>query len=221
MIRGLILDFDGLVLETEGPIFQSWSEFYTDHGASLSHERWSLIIGASEDAIDPFAELEQMIGHKLARERLAPQRRKRELELVEAQEVMPGVLDLLNQADALGLVLGVASSSDRGWVAGHLDRLGLLERFACLRTSDDVAQAKPAPDLYLAALACLGLQPEAALAFEDSANGVAAAKAAGIFTVAVPTEMTRTLDFSAADLKLASLADLDLKALMQLAAHNP
>ena len=215
------MDFDGLVLETEGPIFQSWSEFYTDHGASLSHERWSLIIGASEDAIDPFAELEQMIGHKLARERLAPQRRKRELELVEAQEVMPGVLDLLNQADALGLVLGVASSSDRGWVAGHLDRLGLLERFACLRTSDDVAQAKPAPDLYLAALACLGLQPEAALAFEDSANGVAAAKAAGIFTVAVPTEMTRTLDFSAADLKLASLADLDLKALMQLAAHNP
>lgn len=214
MIRGLIFDFDGLILETEGPIFQSWSEFYAEHGASLSYERWSGIIGAAEDAIDPFAELEQILGKQLERERLAPLRRRRELELIHAQKVMPGVVDLLARARAKKLRIGVASSSDSSWVNGHLGRLGLSGYFDCIRVSDDVKNAKPAPDLFLEALKCLNLQPDEAIAFEDSSNGVQAAKAAGIFTVAVPTEMTRQLDFSKADLVIASLEGLDLDSLM-------
>jgi beta-phosphoglucomutase-like phosphatase (HAD superfamily) len=101
-------------------------------------------------------------------------------------------------------------------VAGNLDRLGILDRFSVLVTRDDVTLTKPAPDLYLLACRELDVLPALAVAFEDSPNGIAAAKAAGLACVAVPGPMTATLDLTAADLVVASLADVswsDLAAL--------
>jgi HAD superfamily hydrolase (TIGR01509 family) len=120
----------------------------------------------------------------------------------------------LDAAHERGLKLGVASSSTREWVAGHLARLGVLERFECLRCRDDVANVKPEPDLYLAVLDCLGVPASEAIAIEDSPNGVAAAKRAGMRCVAVPNSITAGLDLSEADLTLASLAELTLAQLL-------
>jgi len=92
--------------------------------------------------------------------------------------------------------------------------LGLLEYFDCIRSADDVQNVKPHPELYQRALQCLALQPEEAIVFEDSPNGVTAAKAAGIFTVAVPLALTQSLSFDHADLVLKSLADLSLEQLL-------
>ena len=102
--------------------------------------------------------------------------------------------------------MGIASNSSRRWVAGHLERLG-LDGWACVRCREDVARAKPAPDLYLSAVECLEVAPWEALAVEDSGAGVMAAKAAGLACVAVPSALTASHDFSQADLMLGSLAD--------------
>jgi HAD superfamily hydrolase (TIGR01509 family) len=211
MIRGLIFDFDGLILETEGPVYQSWVEFYREFGAELPFEDWSHIIGTSNaEHMDVFVLLEDKIGRKLDRETLAPRRSARELEICLAQPILPGVSQILTKAQGKGLKLGIASSSDRKWVGGHLTRLGLIDYFDVIHTSDDVERTKPDPALYLLALQSLGLEPDEAIVFEDSPNGVTAAKAAGIFAVAVPNPLTRQLNLDHADLELTTLADLTL-----------
>ncbi len=124
--------------------------------------------------------------------------------------------------DQFGLKLGVASSSTREWVRGHLARLGILERFDCLRCRDDVANAKPEPDLYIAVLDCLGVAAAQAVAIEDSPNGVAAAKRAGMRCVAIPNTITARLDLSQADVVLTSLAEVTLAQLLdRLATGTP
>jgi beta-phosphoglucomutase-like phosphatase (HAD superfamily) len=98
-------------------------------------------------------------------------------------------------------------------VTDHLDRLGLLDRFSAISTSEDGVPAKPEPEVYRRALAAIGVDPSDAVAFEDSPNGVAAAKAAGLFCVAVPNRMTMDLDLSEADLVVDSFLEVDLEAL--------
>ena len=92
----------------------------------------------------------------------------------------------------------------------HLERLALRHRFTHVVTAGGALKAKPAPDTYLEACARLGVDPGAALAVEDSPNGIAAAKAAGLTCVTVPNTITQGLDLSAADLRLSSLADRTL-----------
>lgn len=221
MIRGLIFDFDGLILDTEGPIYQSWLELFQDHGAELRFDVWASIIGTSNiEHFDPFQLLEETVGQSLDHETLAPLRYTRELELCHAQPILPGVIGKIERAKKLGLKLGVASSSNRDWVAGHLSRLGLACYFDVVHTSDDVKRTKPDPSLFLLTLASLDLQPGEAIVFEDSPNGVTAAKRAGIFAVAVPNDLTRRLSLEHADLKLHSLAELSLDEIIAKTNHT-
>ncbi|HEY6117851.1 MAG TPA: HAD family hydrolase [Candidatus Dormibacteraeota bacterium] len=213
MIRALVFDFDGLILDTEEPVYRSWLEVYQAHGEVLPFERWVQIVGSSTTGFHPQHHLEERLGRPLPKEVL-DRRIGRRTELVLAQAVLPGVVQQLDAAHERGLKLGVASSSTREWVAGHLARLGVLERFECLRCRDDVANVKPEPDLYLAVLDCLGVPASEAIAIEDSPNGVAAAKRAGMRCVAVPNSITAGLDLSEADLTLASLAELTLAQLL-------
>ena len=215
MIEAIILDFDGLILETEGPVYQSWQELYEAYHCRLEYKDWADIIGLDPAVINPYTGLETQLGHSIDQQKEEPRRSKRELELVCEQTVLPGVVDYLNDARQLGLKIGLASSSNYAWVGGHLTRLGLLDRFDVIRTSDDVKKAKPDPDLFLAALQGLKSAPEQAIAFEDSYNGILAARRAGIFCVAVPTDMTRQLPLELADMRVNSLADLPLKELIQ------
>ncbi len=211
MIRGAIFDFDGLILDTEGPIYQSWAELYHQFKQGLPFETWAAFIGTSElEQFDPFNLLEEKLGHPVDRANLKPRRRKRELDLIATQPILPGVVKLLQQIQTAGLKLGIASSSDREWVGGHLNRLELHHFFEVIHTSDDVSHTKPDPELYLLALKSLGLKPEEAIVFEDSPNGVTAARRAGIFTVAVPNPLTARLPLEHASLRLKSLADLSL-----------
>jgi HAD superfamily hydrolase (TIGR01509 family) len=220
MIRALIFDFDGLILETEGPIYQSWQEVFHELGQELSWDTWGDIIGRSEIAWDPLADLEEVVGKKLDRPYLEEWRHQREMEMILAQPVLPGVLEYLDSARHLDMPLAVASSSPYSWVHGHLTRLGLRDYFCCLRTSDDVQHAKPDPELYLSALECLNIPASEALALEDSPHGITAAKRAGLYCVAVPNDLTRRLDTGHADLRLNSLLDLSLEQLLSRVNHN-
>jgi HAD superfamily hydrolase (TIGR01509 family) len=214
VIRAIVFDFDGLILDTEEPIYRSWLEVYEAHGEALPFERWVQIVGSTTAEFHPQKHLEERLGRPLSQE-VIEQRIGRRTELILAQQVLPGIVQHIDAARSLGLKVGVASSSTRDWVSGHLDRLGILGRFDCVRCRDDVAKAKPAPDLYLAVLDCLGVSQSEALAIEDSPNGVIAAKRAGMRCVAIPNAITATLDLSPADLVLSSLSEITLPDLLQ------
>jgi len=214
MIRALVFDFDGLILDTEEPIYRSWLEVYEAHGEPLPFERWVQTVGSTNTQFHPQHHLEERLGRPLSQAVLEA-RVGRRTEMILAQQLLPGILQHIDDATALGLKLGVASSSTRDWVGGHLERLGILGRFDCVRCRDDVNHAKPAPDLYIAVLDCLGVSPSAALAIEDSPNGVMAAKQAGMLCVAIPNSITATLDLSQADVILRSLSDLPLQELLR------
>jgi len=214
MFRAVIFDFDGLILDTEEPIYRSWLEVYEAHGEDLPFERWVKIVGSTTEVFHPQHHLEERLGRPLSQE-VIERRIGRRTELILAQQLLPGIVQHIDAARSMGLKLGVASSSTRDWVSGHLDRLGILGRFDCVRCRDDVTSAKPAPDLYIAVLECLGVSPSEAVAIEDSPNGVIAAKQAGIRCVAIPNNITASLDLSHADLVLRSLSELTLPELLQ------
>ncbi|HZT66254.1 MAG TPA: HAD family hydrolase [Acidimicrobiales bacterium] len=212
-VNALIFDFDGLILDTESPLFESWREAYATHGVELTLEEWSVTIGAA-DHFDPLEQLARRCDRPLDVEAVQRSRRRRRDELLAGLSPCPGVLEYLLEARSLGLAVAVASSSPRAWVEGHLDRVGLSESFVHLSCFEGIGESKPAPDLYLAALEALGIGPEEAVAFEDSRNGLMAAKAAGLRCVVVPTPMTNHLDFAGADLVLHSLAQMPLGDLL-------
>jgi HAD superfamily hydrolase (TIGR01509 family) len=220
LIRALIFDFDGLILETEEPIFRSWKEVYEAHGVPLPFELWVKTVGSSNQEFPPQLRLEESLGRQLTQDEI-DSRVARRMELVLAEPVRPGVVDLARAAREDGMKVGVASSSSRDWVMGHLARLGIVDLFDCLRCRDDVEHVKPEPDLYLAGLDCLGVTAAEAVAIEDSPNGVMAAKRAGLRCVAVPNRITVGLDLSKADLRLSSLADVTLPLLLEKLGQTP
>jgi putative hydrolase of the HAD superfamily len=141
-------------------------------------------------------------------------------ELNAALEVAPGIVGWLDRAAELGLRLAVASSSPITHVGAMLDHAGLRARFEVLATGEEVAAHKPHPAVYLMALERLGLPAEEAVAFEDTAHGVAAAHAAGLRCVAVPNPHANNARFTVADLLLPSAEDLSLDAVLALLARR-
>lgn len=216
-IKALIFDLDGLIVDTEWPDYESWQQVYRSHGCELAVEAWGQIVGGTGASdFDPFEHLEQLCGQELDREEIWVSRRKQYLETINTQPVLPGIVGMLDEADRMGLKLAVASSSPENWVRGHLARLGIYQRFGVIKTADDVKRTKPDPELYMAALAALPAAANEAIVFEDSPNGVKAAKAAGIFCVAVPNKLTAQLRFEGADLRLDSLAEMRLGEILKL-----
>jgi HAD superfamily hydrolase (TIGR01509 family) len=214
-IKALIFDFDGLILETEGADHQSWEELFEAYGGKLPFSKWATLIGTEEGTFDPARELEEQIGRQLDWARLKPQRYQRWLELIEAQSILPGVMEYLEEGKRMGFKIGVASCSPLAWLDRHLSRLGILGYFDVLRGKEHVRVTKPDPAVYMAALDALQIIGEQAVAFEDSPNGIQAAKAAGLFCIAVPSELTSILPLDGADLCIQSMANIPLEELLQ------
>lgn len=214
MIHAVVFDFDGLILDTEMPEFQAWQEIFQQHHCQLPFETWAACIGTSAEAFDPYAYLASLLGRGIDRQTIRAQWRQRRDALLATQTVLPGVQAYLEDATHLGLQLGVASSSSRAWVTGHLTRLGLLPYFATIQCADDVQATKPNPASYQAVLKAFNVSPTQAIALEDSPNGILAAKRAGLWCVAVPNALTRRLPLDQADVQLASLAHMPLVQLL-------
>jgi HAD superfamily hydrolase (TIGR01509 family) len=207
-VRALIFDFDGLIVDSESPGFQAWSEVFQSHGCALPFDKYSACIGTIE-GFDLHAYLEEQSGRSFDRKSLEKACNARWIELMKNQPVLPGVASCILVAKARGLRLAIASSSTRKWVTRNLDRFGLLEQFDAICTRDFVAAVKPDPALYLLALEQLEVNAAQAIAFEDSPHGILAAKRAGIFCIAIPNQLTRDLPLDRADLRLNSLEEFD------------
>ena len=133
-------------------------------------------------------------------------------ELIDANELLPGVSELMHLFEAEGTKTAIASSSPKSWLDRHLPRLGLDERIPVVISRDDVGaeRTKPHPDLFLLAADRSDVQPERCLVIEDSNHGIVAAKSAGMYAIAVPHRLTVMQDFWLADRIVTSIEELTL-----------
>jgi len=215
-IKALIFDFDGLILDTETPEYQVWQSMYREQGFELPHEEWGKIIGTSLVYFDAAEHLSLLTQGRLDSASLRARHRSETSARNLMQPLLPGVMDYIQDAKRLGLKLAIASSSPHSWVDTYGQRLGILNKFDDVICSEDVAagRTKPYPDLFLLALKRLKVRANEAIVFEDSPNGIEAARSAGIFVVAVPNSVTSLLSTENANLRLRSLADLSLADLL-------
>jgi HAD superfamily hydrolase (TIGR01509 family) len=219
-VKGLIFDFDGLILDTELPVYQSWQEIYRSYGLNLPFEEYAKCIGSTNIIFDPLAHLARQLAFEIDGRILRQRQQERELQLLAGQAILPGVEKILSEAKKRSLPCAIASSSDRHWIEWNLERIGLKPYFSVVITADEVKHVKPHPDLFLEALAGLHRKPEEVIGFEDSPNGIAAAKSAGIWIIGIPNPLTRQLDLSRADRVYNSMADIDLPQLLALAERS-
>jgi putative hydrolase of the HAD superfamily len=216
LIKALIFDFDGLILDTESSIVDGWKEIYAGYGQEFPLQVWIRdVVGTTNATFNPAAHLAALTGQNLDLPALHARVELNHLEVVSKLAPLPGVVNYLAAARRLGLRLAVASSSSHNWVEGHLRRLGLLDNFEVILCREDVRQIKPDPELFLTTLEALKLQADEALVFEDSLNGVLAARRAGMRVVAVPNLITTQTTIEDASLVLASLAELPLEDLLK------
>jgi HAD superfamily hydrolase (TIGR01509 family) len=207
-IRALLFDFDGLILDTETASRAGWQWLYREHGHELPQDKWATIVGTT-GVWSPMDHLEELVGEPLERDALNERRYAHEISLIEAEELRPGIADYIDAASRLGLKRAIVSSASRRWIDMHLARLERAVGWDAIITADrDNARAKPNPTMYLEALDVLDVSANEAVVFEDSPNGVKAARAAGIFVVAIPNNVTRDFGLDDADLVVDSLADL-------------
>jgi HAD superfamily hydrolase (TIGR01509 family) len=214
VLAALLFDFDGLLYDSETSAYEAWREFFAEHGAPFPRELWrDQVMGRPPDTsgFDPLVELERLTGTRFDHDAVLQQRGARRRAMLP-HELIEGAPELLAAARARGLRTAIVTSNHRERIAEHLARAGSDHPFDLVVAADgDAARGKPRPTLYLEALAALGIAADQAVVFEDSPNGVAAAKAAGIRTVAIPNALTAGAPgLELADEVLASLADYRL-----------
>ena len=211
-IEAVVFDFDGVIIETEEPSYLAWRQVWASYGQDLPLGEWAACIGTGqrEDTFHPFEELVRRTGLNLREADVRAQKQHLVATRSAASPLSAGVVDWLDAAAEAGIAVGIASSSPRTWILEHLERVGLGSRFQVIACFDDCGVSKPDPASYLLACRSLHVPPARALAVEDSAHGIRAAKQAGMACVAVPTAMTAHMDFAAADLIVGSLGDTSL-----------
>jgi HAD superfamily hydrolase (TIGR01509 family) len=222
-IDALIFDVDGTLADTEEVHRQAFNDAFSAHGLEYrwSRERYAqlLQVTGGKERLAFFFGLAPLRERERARllaliPRLHATKTSFYRERLERGRVplRPGVRRLMSEGRAAGVRLAIASTTSPDNVAALLEGavgIDALDHFSVIAVGDAVPRKKPAPDIYRLALARLGIAARRAVAFEDSAIGVAAAKAADLLTVATPSDWTRGQDFAAADLVLPSLGDPD------------
>jgi HAD superfamily hydrolase (TIGR01509 family) len=219
-IHAVILDFDGLIVDTETPIFEAWLAAYRRRGHELGLDLWQHSLG-THGGFDPLAHLDSLCGGTLDREALLAEVKQTTSRGCDALSLLPGVEALLHDARGLGLARACASSSSSGWVEGWLARHAIRGLFDAVVTRDHVSRVKPDPELFLLAASRLGVPARACVVFEDSPNGMRAAIAAGMLCVAVPNTLTSRIERPAVDLVVPSLADRPLAEILGALAAIP
>jgi HAD superfamily hydrolase (TIGR01509 family) len=214
-LQAIVFDFDGLIVDTEGPGFVSWSELYERFGQKLTLDDWRHATGYV-GGFDPALHLEKLLGYRLDWSDHAPRRESRNWELTLQKSTLPGIERLMKEACNRSIKIAVASNSGYGWVDQGLERLGLRHLVEVIVTRDMVLNPKPAPDVYLKAVQTLQSNPHYCVALEDSEPGSRAAKAAGLRVVAIPNQFSERQDLSIADLIVPSAEDLSIERLVDL-----
>jgi HAD superfamily hydrolase (TIGR01509 family) len=214
MIKAIIFDFDGVILDSGRMMYLVMTKMFHDYQVDLPLSLWSQAIG-TQHGFDSIKYLEDRAHVQIRRDNFIAKRDELFHQLIEKEDVLPGVRSVLRQATDLGLKIGLVTSSRGNWPQKHLKRLGLSGCFQSIKSTDDVQRVKPDPALYLQILKDLNVSPKEALAIEDSFNGSLAAKKAGMYCIVVPNAVTKQLPFGHVDGCFNSFQDVRLQRLIQ------
>jgi len=194
LIKAVIFDFDGTIIDTETP----WFEIYRtvlkeDYNFDLALEEFVKIVGTTNGTLFDF--IDQSLDSPMDRRLFKEKTHSYYLNIKNDLPLRDGFLETLHRIKDNGLKLAIASSSHREWIVGFLDKYELTDYFPIIRSSEDVEEVKPNPDLYIKTIEALGIEPHEAVAVEDSVNGSLAAIRAGINCLIIPNDVTKTLTF--------------------------
>lgn len=204
--KAILFDFDGIILDSEWPIYQSWKRVFEREGQELAQDIYVNCIGSDFDTWSPPNYLEELTGKHFDWDQENAARQVEIMRDLESPTAMPGVADLVQSLS--DKPTAVVSSSSHQWVDGWVKKLGLMPYFNTTVCRGDAPKIKPAPDLFLEGARQLGIAPHDCLVIEDSINGLLAAHQAGMPVLAVPNRLTHILDFSAANYRSDSLEGL-------------
>jgi HAD superfamily hydrolase (TIGR01509 family) len=209
----VIFDNDGLTLDTEQAWTRAEVELFARHGSRFTIEHKRYLLGSARDIVgDKLEELLRLPGHGAA---LAAE--LHELAMTEIRggaPPLPGARELVAELRAAGVPVGLASNSAREFVDVALLEAGMAGAFDATLSAEEVARPKPAPDVYLAVAERLGADPRACVALEDSQTGVAAARAAGMLVIGIPS--LEGVELAGADVVAGSLTDPAVRAALGL-----
>lgn len=214
MIKAIIFDFDGTIIDTETAWYTAFKEAYQKHNVELTLEKYATCLGTDLSSFNPYTYLSTNHNIPLDLDEFRIKIQAEHTKRMEQETIRPGVIKVLKNAQALGLKIGLASSSGREWIDKYLQALGINDYFECICTSDTVKNVKPNPELYEQATEKLGVAPHEAIAIEDSPNGAVAAVTAGLHTFVIKNEITKQLPFHTEHQTIESLEELDLEKLL-------
>ncbi len=216
-MQAIIFDMDGVIVDSEPTHVRIETSIFRDLGISLTEAEHREFQGVTSHEI--WHTLMQRYGLDLNADTLAAKQRAIFLERLAADEVplVPGVSDIIRDLATHGSTLAVASSSVRAVVESVLSHAKVAHLFSAIACGDEVAQSKPAPDVFLLAAARLGVSPAECVVIEDSENGVAAAKAAGMHCVGFRNPSSGNPELAAADARVAGAKELSDYLSAQLA----
>ncbi|MNC27051.1 Phosphorylated carbohydrates phosphatase [compost metagenome] len=214
MIKAVIFNFGGTVLDTETPRYESFLQAYREQDAELDWDMYAQCIGTGMQDFNPYEDLLGRMKLPVQLNSFRDAIRSRCAELTEQEQLRPGVMDALVRAKAMDLRIGLVSSSSRREIDPYLQKWRIASYFDCIRTGDDGVRLAPDPELYRQTLQMLGVNPRQAAAIEDSPAGAAAAIAAGVYTVVVPNVTTAGMSFGPCHERLDSLDELELPELL-------
>lgn len=205
MLTSLLFDFDGVILDTEWPIYLSMQRVFREHGHELPLHEYVQCIGSDFRTWSPETHLEELTGKTFDWSVIGIERNAWIRSEIEKLDAMPGVRETLRYCKAEKIPCAVVSSSSHDWVDRWLEKLDLTDFFEFIIAREDAPRIKPAPDLYLEAVRLLERPASECLVIEDSHNGLLAAHAAGCPVVAIPNRITAEIDFSDAEHRADSL----------------
>jgi HAD superfamily hydrolase (TIGR01509 family) len=205
-LRALVLDFDGVIVDSEGMQMEAVNQVLAEYGIRLTEQDWiERCVGhKTRDFLQELLD-GQVDAPELDRLVTAKSQAYRALTQQAALQARAGIVDLLMQARGCGYRCGIASATPAADIHAVVSRIGIASSFDAIVSSDMVARPKPAPDVYLYAAALLGVAPERCVVVEDTPTGLAAGRAAGMRCVAFPNRWTVTMDLSAADMVVPTL----------------
>lgn len=211
MIKGVIFDMDGLMIDSEPLQSEAIAVVLKEYGKEPIFKKNKLIHTVGLKGHEQWTELKKTHGIDEEIEILREKRRAAYIKIIKKNGVktMPGLIKLLKQLKTKdGLKMGLASNTKIEHILLILNKLKIHGYFNVIISADQVKNAKPHPDIYLKTAADLKLDPENCLVLEDSESGVLAAKKAGMNVIAVPSKFTNHQDFSQSDLVVSSLAKI-------------
>lgn len=214
MISAIIFDFDGTIIDTETAWYYAYKDIYAEHGIDLPLEIWGQCIGTTFASFNPHTYLQESVSEVIVIDKIKAVAKEKYHNYMLNQTLRPGVKEYLETARRLELRLAIASSSTREWIDRYLDLLGIRSYFEYVISANDVSHVKPNPEFYLKAIEELKVEAKDTIAFEDSSNGLKAAKAANIYCVVVPNEVTKYMDFANYDLRIESMSEKKLEEIV-------